>query len=60
LKEVIGVGGFGKVHRAFLGNELVAVKLARSNTEEDHALTEQNVLQEAKLFWTLKHKKVSA
>lgn len=58
LQEVIGVGGFGKVHKAILGNEIVAVKLVRSNTEEDYALTEQNVMQEAKLFWTLKHENI--
>ncbi len=55
LQEVIGVGGFGKVHKAIFGSEVVAVKMVRSNTEEDYAITQESVLQEAKLFWTLKH-----
>lgn len=49
------LGGFGEVKRAFLGNELVAVKEARHNPELDYNVTKMNVLQEAKLFWTLKH-----
>lgn len=55
IKEVIGVGGFGKVHRAYLAGEEVAVKAARQNPEEDISLTRDNVLQEAKLFCALKH-----
>ncbi|XP_312218.6 mitogen-activated protein kinase kinase kinase isoform X4 [Anopheles gambiae] len=53
LKEVIGVGGFSKVHRAFLNGEEVAVKASRQDDEFEVA--RQNVLQEAKLFWSLKH-----
>uniref|UniRef100_A0A182QBG0 mitogen-activated protein kinase kinase kinase n=1 Tax=Anopheles farauti TaxID=69004 RepID=A0A182QBG0_9DIPT len=53
LKEVIGVGGFSKVHRAFLNGEEVAVKASRQDDEFE--MSRQNVLQEAKLFWSLKH-----
>ncbi|XP_053671907.1 mitogen-activated protein kinase kinase kinase 10 [Anopheles nili] len=53
LKEVIGVGGFSKVHRAFFNGEEVAVKASRQDDEFEVA--RQNVLQEAKLFWSLKH-----
>lgn len=59
LKEVIGVGGFGKVHRAYLGNEEVAVKATRQN-DEDIEETRKSVLQEAKLFWSLKHPNIVA
>ncbi|CRK92531.1 CLUMA_CG006068, isoform A [Clunio marinus] len=55
VKEVIGAGGFGEVKRAFLGNEIVAVKEARHNPELDYNVTRKNVLQEAELFWTLHH-----
>ncbi|XP_052902780.1 mitogen-activated protein kinase kinase kinase 11 [Anopheles moucheti] len=56
LKEVIGVGGFSKVHRAFLNGEEVAVKASRQDDEFEVA--RQNVLQEAKLFWSLKHQNI--
>lgn len=59
MKEVIGVGGFSKVHRAYWVGEEVAVKAARQNNEEDDVLRE-NVLQEAKLFWSLKHENIVA
>ena len=49
------IGGFGEVKRAFYRNELVAVKEARHNPELDYNVTRTNVMQEAKLFWTLKH-----
>jgi mitogen-activated protein kinase kinase kinase 9 len=55
VKEVIGAGGFGEVKRAFLNDDLVAVKEARHNPELDYNVTLQNVLQEAKLFCMLKH-----
>lgn len=60
LKEVIGVGGFGKVNRAYWGEEEVAVKAARQSPEEDIEDTRKNVLQEAKLFWSLKHENIVA
>ncbi|XP_055550615.1 mitogen-activated protein kinase kinase kinase 11-like isoform X1 [Wyeomyia smithii] len=58
MKEVIGSGGFSKVHRAFLKGEEVAVKASLPN--EDIDVTRENVLQEAKLFWSLKHPNIVA
>uniref|UniRef100_A0A1L8DL26 mitogen-activated protein kinase kinase kinase n=1 Tax=Nyssomyia neivai TaxID=330878 RepID=A0A1L8DL26_9DIPT len=58
LKEVIGVGGFGKVHRAYWAHEEVAVKAARRSPDEDIEVARKNVLQEAKLFWSLKHENI--
>lgn len=60
LKEVIGLGGFAKVNRALLNNEEVAVKAARKNPDEDINITRDNVLQEAKLFWSLEHENIMA
>lgn len=60
LKEVIGLGGFAKVNRAYWGDEEVAVKAARQNPDEDINITRENVLQEAKLFWSLKHENIMA
>lgn len=59
LHEVIGVGGFGKVHRATFRGEEVAVKAARqTDLSEDLDTSRQNILQEARLFWVLNHKNV--
>ncbi|XP_059482536.1 mitogen-activated protein kinase kinase kinase 10-like isoform X2 [Neocloeon triangulifer] len=58
LEEVIGVGGFGKVYRAYLINEEVAVKAARQGPEEDPSVTLESVRQEAKLFWMLQHENI--
>jgi len=66
FKDCIGAGGFGKVYRGFWlkissnanrKSELVAIKEARveGNKEENMAKIQQNVLQEAKLFWTMRH-----
>mgnify|MGYP002715728520 CR=1 FL=1 len=58
LAEVIGVGGFGKVYRGIWHNEEVAVKAARQESDEDINVTLENVRQEAKLFWLLKHENI--
>ncbi|XP_044009258.1 mitogen-activated protein kinase kinase kinase 11-like isoform X3 [Aphidius gifuensis] len=55
LNEIIGVGGFGKVYRAIWQDHEVAVKAARQDPEEEPSVTLENVRQEAKLFWLLKH-----
>lgn len=60
LEEVIGVGGFGKVYRGIWRNELVAVKAARQDPDEDISVTAQNVRQEARLFAMLTHPNIIA
>lgn len=55
LKEVIGVGGFGKVYHGYWGGREVAVKAARLDAGEDTNATKNSVLQEAKRFWLLNH-----
>ncbi|KAG5316518.1 PREDICTED: mitogen-activated protein kinase kinase kinase 11-like isoform X2 [Acromyrmex echinatior] len=58
LEEVIGVGGFGKVYRGFWKKREVAVKAARQDAGEEPSATLENVRQEAKLFWLLKHENI--
>ncbi|KAJ8276364.1 hypothetical protein COCON_G00081160 [Conger conger] len=60
LEEVIGVGGFGKVYRGTWRGELVAVKAARQDPDEDISVTAQNVMQEARLFAMLNHSNIIA
>ncbi|XP_024862969.1 mitogen-activated protein kinase kinase kinase 11 [Kryptolebias marmoratus] len=60
LEEVIGVGGFGKVYRGTWRSELVAVKAARQDPDEDISVTAQNVRQEARLFAMLTHPNIIA
>ncbi|XP_033839432.1 mitogen-activated protein kinase kinase kinase 11 [Periophthalmus magnuspinnatus] len=60
LEEVIGVGGFGKVYRGTWRGELVAVKAARQDPDEDISVTAQNVRQEARLFAMLTHPNIIA
>lgn len=55
IKEVIGSGGFCKVHRGYYDNEEVAIKIAHQTGDDDMQRMRDNVLQEAKLFWPLKH-----
>lgn len=60
LEEVIGVGGFGKVYRGTWRGEVVAVKAARQDPDEDISVTAQNVRQEARLFAMLTHPNIIA
>lgn len=60
LEEIIGIGGFGKVYRAFWAGDEVAVKAARHDPDEDISQTIENVRQEAKLFAMLKHPNIIA
>ncbi|XP_019647659.1 PREDICTED: mitogen-activated protein kinase kinase kinase 10-like [Branchiostoma belcheri] len=59
LNEVIGCGGFGKVYRGAWRGELVAVKAARQDLDDDINVIVQQVRQEAKLFWLLDHPNVA-
>ena len=59
LMEVIGVGGFGKVHRAIYQGEEVAVKVARQ-TSFDTVKIINDVLSEAEKFARLAHNNVCA
>ncbi|XP_051862931.1 uncharacterized protein LOC117570482 isoform X2 [Drosophila albomicans] len=60
IKEVIGSGGFCKVHRGYYDNEEVAIKIAHQTGDDDMQRMRDNVLQEAKLFWPLKHRNIAA
>ncbi|XP_060614303.2 mitogen-activated protein kinase kinase kinase 11 [Anolis sagrei] len=60
LEEVIGVGGFGKVYRGTWCGELVAVKAARQDPDEDIGTTAERVQQEARLFAMLQHRNIIA
>lgn len=60
LEEVIGAGGFGKVYRGTWRGEEVAVKAARQDPDEDISATAENVRQEARLFWMLRHPNIIA
>ncbi|KAF7218865.1 mitogen-activated protein kinase kinase kinase 10 [Nothobranchius furzeri] len=60
LEEVIGAGGFGKVYKGVWQSEEVAVKAARQDPDEDISTTAENVRQEARLFWMLRHTNIIA
>uniref|UniRef100_A0A8C6SIA3 Mitogen-activated protein kinase kinase kinase n=1 Tax=Neogobius melanostomus TaxID=47308 RepID=A0A8C6SIA3_9GOBI len=60
LEEVIGAGGFGKVYKGGWRGEVVAVKAARQDPDEDISATAESVRQEARLFWMLRHPNIIA
>uniref|UniRef100_W8B8M9 mitogen-activated protein kinase kinase kinase n=1 Tax=Ceratitis capitata TaxID=7213 RepID=W8B8M9_CERCA len=57
--EVIGAGGFSKVHRGYYNGEEIAIKVA-PQAGPDVESNRDNVLQEAKLFWVVKHENIVA
>ncbi len=59
MKEVVGIGGFGKVHRAIYQGQEVAVKVAK-NTTFDSLKAVQDVISEAEKFAHLAHNNVCA
>jgi hypothetical protein len=59
LKEAIGLGGFGRVHRAIYMQQEVAVKVAK-NTTFDLVKAAQDVITEAQKFANLAHVNVCA
>ncbi|XP_067844688.1 mitogen-activated protein kinase kinase kinase 21-like [Heptranchias perlo] len=60
LQEIIGVGGFGKVYRGTWMGQLVAVKAARRDPDEEVGATAESARREARLFSMLRHRNIIA
>lgn len=59
IKEVIGIGGFGKVYSGIYCGEVVAVKVAKTTTY-DSLKAVQEVISEAEKFAHLAHQNICA
>ena len=59
MKEIVGIGGFGKVYRAIYQGQEVAVKVAKTTTF-DSLKAVQDVISEAEKFAHLAHNNVCA
>ncbi|XP_065660833.1 mitogen-activated protein kinase kinase kinase 9 [Hydra vulgaris] len=60
LKQLIGVGGFGRVYRAFWEKKECAVKVARIDAGDDPDVAVANVEKEARMFTMLSHPNIVA
>jgi len=60
LKEVIGMGGFGKVYRGIWHGTEVAVKAVLTEPGDAASATVESVRREARLFWLLRHRNIIA
>lgn len=60
LKEVIGMGGFGKVYRGIWHGAEVAVKAVLPDPGDVASATVESVRREARLFWLLRHPNIIA
>jgi len=60
LKEVIGMGGFGKVYRGIWCGTEVAVKAVLPEPGDAASATVESVRREARLFWLLRHRNIIA
>ena len=60
LKQLIGVGGFGRVYRAIWEKQECAVKVARIDAGDDPEVSVANVEKEARMFAMLSHPNIVA
>ena len=60
LKQLIGVGGFGRVYRAIWMKQECAVKVARIDAGDDPEVSVANVEKEARMFAMLSHPNIVA